>query len=83
MQKYKAKNVIDTVVYRGGDAIAGWVYALLASAGVGTGGIALLAAPLAGLWALVGYRLGRAQQRIIQQQQTEQGHEPKDTVVAN
>ncbi|MCW8905941.1 MAG: MFS transporter, partial [Sedimenticola sp.] len=37
MQKYKSKNVIDTVVYRGGDAIAGWVYALLASAGFGTG----------------------------------------------
>lgn len=83
MQKYKAKNVIDTVVYRGGDAIAGWVYALLASAGIGTGGIALLAAPLSGLWALVGYRLGRAQQRIIQQQETEQGHEPEETIVAN
>ena len=83
MQKYKAKNVIDTVVYRGGDAIAGWIYALLASAGIGTGGIALLAAPLAGLWALVGYRLGRAQQRIIQQQETERGHEPEETVVAN
>lgn len=83
MQKYKAKNVIDTLVYRAGDALAGWVYTLLASAGLGTAGIALLAAPLAALWALVGYRLGRTQQRIIQQQETEQDHEPKDAVITN
>jgi AAA family ATP:ADP antiporter len=25
--KYKAKNVIETVVYRGGDAVSGWMFA--------------------------------------------------------
>ena len=48
MQKYKSKNFIDTVVYRGGDAIAGWAYAGLASFGLGVPGISLAAVPLAG-----------------------------------
>ena len=36
-QRYKAKNFIDTVVYRGGDAAAGWLFAgvsAFAAAGV-------------------------------------------------
>jgi len=56
--KYKAKNAIDTVVYRGGDALAGWVYtavSTLASIQIA----ALAGAALAGLWALLGYRIGR------------------------
>jgi len=61
MEKYKAKNVIDTVVYRGGDAIAGWVYAGLSALGLGVTGISLVAAPLALAWAVIGHGLGRAQ----------------------
>src|SRR3546814_17589088 len=26
-EKYKSKNFIDTAVYRGGDAVSGWIYA--------------------------------------------------------
>ena len=33
-EKYKAKNFIDTVVYRGGDAVSGWAYAGAASSSV-------------------------------------------------
>jgi AAA family ATP:ADP antiporter len=63
-QKYKAKNVIDTVVYRGGDMASGWAYTGLASGlGLGLPAIALLAVPLAGLWLALGLRLGRAQER--------------------
>jgi len=58
MEKYKAKNFIDTVVYRGGDAIAGWLYAGLSALGLGTTGIALVAVPLAAVWAAMGYLLG-------------------------
>jgi len=58
MEKYKAKNFIDTVVRRGGEAVAGWVYKGLSVAGLGITGIALTAVPLALLWAWVGYRLG-------------------------
>jgi len=63
-QKYKAKNVIDTVVYRGGDAVSGWAYWGLATGlGLGLAAIALVAVPLAGLWLALGLRLGRAQER--------------------
>jgi len=58
MQKYKAKNFIDTVVYRGGDAIAGWAYAGLGAVGLGVTGASLVAVPLALAWAAIGYRLG-------------------------
>ena len=57
--RYKAKNFIDTLVYRGGDALAGWLFAALKAAGLGLGGIALLAVPLAAAWGWLGYRLGR------------------------
>ncbi len=59
-EKYKAKNFIDTVVYRGGDAVSAWVYAGLASGlGLGLAAIALVAAPIAALWAGLAHRLGR------------------------
>lgn len=59
--KYKAKNFIDTVVYRGGDALAGWVFAGLKALGLGLAGIAWLAVPLSLLWMAVGIGLGRTQ----------------------
>lgn len=59
-QKYKAKNAIDTVVYRGGDAFSGWLYSGLSTGlGLGISTIATLAAPIALLWALLGWWLGR------------------------
>ncbi|PRP92798.1 Major Facilitator Superfamily protein [Enhygromyxa salina] len=58
-QRYRAKSLIDTVVYRGGDALTGWAFAGCKALGLGLGGIALLAAPLAGLWAGVGALIGR------------------------
>lgn len=61
--KYKSKNFIDTVVYRGGDAVSGWVYAGLSGIGVLASGIAALGAALAVLWMLTGWKLGRARQR--------------------
>ena len=66
-QKYKAKNVNDTVIYRGGDAVSAWLYAGLRSLGLGLSGLAWVAVPLAMLWAWAAYRLGR-QQTIIASQ---------------
>ncbi len=60
-EKYKAKNFIDTVVYRGGDALSAWLYAALQSIGLTLSAIAFLAVPIACLWARVSYRLGRRQ----------------------
>lgn len=60
VSRFKGKNVVDTVVYRGGDMIAGWAFAGLEFAGVGLGAIAWLATPVVGIWAWLGVRLGRA-----------------------
>lgn len=56
--KYKAKNAIDTVVYRGGDALSSWIYTAVATLAT-IQAAALAGAVLAALWALVGYRIGR------------------------
>jgi len=66
-EKYKAKNVIDTVVYRGGDAVSAWAYAGLQAAGMSLGGIAWVAVPLAALWAWISFKLGKRQNRLAAQ----------------
>ncbi len=63
-EKYKAKNVIDTVVYRGADAVGGWAFAGLAALGLGLTGIALVALPLAVLWIAVACYLARRQEGL-------------------
>jgi AAA family ATP:ADP antiporter len=47
--RYKAKNFIDTVVYRGGDALAGWLFAALS---------AFFAAGVAVGWTAIAFYLG-------------------------
>ena len=57
--RFKTKPVIDIVVYRGGDVLAGWTYTGLAQGiGLGLGAIAMVAAVLALIWALVAVFLG-------------------------
>lgn len=63
-EKYKAKNFIDTVVYRGGDAVSAWIYDGLRGVGLSLGQIAFIAAPIAALWAFIAYRLGIKQEQI-------------------
>lgn len=63
-EKYKAKNVIDTVVYRGGDAVSAWVFAGLQAIGVSAAGISFLAVPLSLAWAITGFRLGRRREKL-------------------
>ena len=58
--KYKAKNVIDTAVYRAGDAVSGWAKAGIDALGAGAGPAALVGAALALVWAGFGIGLGRA-----------------------
>ncbi len=56
--KYKAKNTIDTFVYRGGDALSAWLSAAVAAVG-STAAVALLGAAIAAAWACVGAAIGR------------------------
>jgi AAA family ATP:ADP antiporter len=58
--RFKTKPVIDIVVYRGGDVVAGWTYTGLAQGvGLGLGAIAIIAAAIALLWTLVAIFLGK------------------------
>jgi len=59
-QKYRAKNFIDTTVYRGADVAGAWMYTGLITLGLGLGSIALVGVPLAAIWAWVSFRMGRA-----------------------
>lgn len=61
--KYKAKNVIDTVVYRFGDLSAAWGQAGLAAAGIGAVGVALFGVGVAAVWGVIGLALGRRFER--------------------
>ena len=67
VEKYQAKNFMDTVVYRGGDTASSWLLSGLKSLGFGIVGVSLLAVPLAALWAVVGASLGRAHGRMAEQ----------------
>jgi AAA family ATP:ADP antiporter len=76
--RFKAKPVIDIVVYRGGDVLTAWAYtALTATLGLGLAGIAAIAAIVAAIWAAAGLFLGRAYERSSEQLQDKQRQEGK------
>ena len=62
--KYKAKNFIDTFVYRFGDQVGAWSYSGLGALGLGAAAISLLAVPLAAIWLVIGMWLGRKQREM-------------------
>ena len=62
-EKYKAKNVIDIVVFRGADAASGWLFAALRGAGLELSAISLATVPVAAGWFALALALGRAQER--------------------
>lgn len=68
-EKYKAKNLIDVVVYRGSDALYGWVYDSLQLLGLKFGGIALCVLPVAACWLVLSAALGRTQERRATKQE--------------
>ena len=59
-ERYKAKNVIDTVVYRGGDALSAWLRSAVESVGAN---VLLMGVGLAALWGAAGWWLGRSYDR--------------------
>jgi len=66
--KFKAKSFIDTFVYRLGDQVGAWADPLLKAFGLTMAGIALVAAPLAGIWLAIGLWLGRRHAREADQE---------------
>ena len=61
--RYKAKNFIDTFVYRGNDALVAWLVGALHTGGAGIAGIAMLGIGVAAGWVANGYSLGRKHDR--------------------
>ena len=57
--KYKAKNVIDTVVFRFGDITAAWMQAGLRMAGFGLAGAVAFGVAVSALWGVTALVLGR------------------------
>jgi AAA family ATP:ADP antiporter len=57
--KYKAKNVLDTVVYRFGDLTAAWMQAGLRAAGFGLLGAVGLGVAVSAAWGVIAVTLGR------------------------
>jgi AAA family ATP:ADP antiporter len=65
--KYKAKNAIDTFVYRGGDAVSAWANAGIVALGSATAA-AIIGAIIAAAWAMVGLFVGRRHDRATARQ---------------
>ena len=63
-EKYKAKNFIDTAIYRGGDVVSAWAFAGLQGLGFTLSAIALIAVPLSAMWALISFKLGKTQEAL-------------------
>ncbi|HXX08161.1 MAG TPA: MFS transporter, partial [Pseudolabrys sp.] len=62
-EKYKAKNLIDVVIYRGSDALSGWIFDSLQSVGLKLGVIALCSLPVVAAWSVLSIVLGRVHER--------------------
>jgi AAA family ATP:ADP antiporter len=69
-EKYKAKNLVDVVVYRGSDALSGWIFDSMQALGLKLGAIALCSLPLVAGWFLLSIGLGRVQEKRSAQPET-------------
>jgi AAA family ATP:ADP antiporter len=65
--KYKAKNVIDTAVYRGADAVSGWVKIGVDAMASNPAVVYVVGAALALLWAWTGISLARRHKKMAAQ----------------
>jgi AAA family ATP:ADP antiporter len=62
--KYKSKNFIDTVVYRGSDVTASWLFKGMMTVGLSISQIAWVYIPIMGMWAVAAWHLGKAYTRL-------------------
>jgi len=63
-ERYKAKNLIDTFIYRGGDATSSSVFGILtAGLGLGTAGIGWVGALVSALWLALAFVLGSSHEQ--------------------
>jgi AAA family ATP:ADP antiporter len=62
-EKYKAKYVIDNVVFRGGDAASGWLFHALRGLGMELNAISMATVPVAIGWFALALALGRGHEK--------------------
>jgi ATP:ADP antiporter, AAA family len=67
--RYKAKSFIDTAVYRLGDQLGAWSFALLTTLGLGLTQVSVVAAAVSGCWLANSWWLGRRQEVLARQQE--------------
>ncbi|MGN6356211.1 MAG: NTP/NDP exchange transporter [Novosphingobium sp.] len=60
--RYKSKNAVDTVIYRGGDMLSAWLNTAIVAVG-STGAAALVGGIIAAVWAVAGLAIGRKYDR--------------------
>jgi AAA family ATP:ADP antiporter len=63
-EKYKAKNVIDLVVFRGSDALTSATFSALRGLGLDAATLCLATVPVAVGWLVLSLALGRRQERL-------------------
>lgn len=66
--RYKAKNFIDTVVYRLGDQVGAWSYAAVGALGLAASALPLLSIPISALWLYNALWLGRRQDDLARRE---------------
>jgi ATP:ADP antiporter, AAA family len=67
--RYKAKNFIDTAVYRAGDQVGAWSYALIGMVGWGIKEAGIVSVVVSALWLVNSIWLGRRQELMAKEQQ--------------
>ena len=70
--RYKAKNFIDTFVYRSGDQVGAWSYTYMGWFGLSLAAIAFVAVPIAGMWMLIALSLGFKQEKLASDREQEE-----------
>jgi AAA family ATP:ADP antiporter len=73
--KYKSKNFIDTVVYRGSDVTASWIFKGLMTVGLSLSQIAWVYLPIMAVWGVGAWHLGKAYTRLKTQMDSTAGQE--------
>jgi len=63
-ERYRTKNVLDTVVYRGGDLITAWLQAGLRALGTGMLGSAATGVAFSAIWGVAALLLGRRYEQL-------------------
>jgi AAA family ATP:ADP antiporter len=66
--RYKAKNFIDTAIYRAGDQVGAWSYALIGMVGWGIKEAGIVSVVVSALWLVNSIWLGKRQELMAKEQ---------------